>query len=103
MGEVQPHLGQPDVLDRVGGRDRDDQRLRVGHADVLARVHDQATGDEARVLPGLDHAGEPEQRGVGVGAADRLDERADDVVVRVALAVVDDRLLLHRVGGDLAA
>ena len=38
--------------------------------------------------PGLEHPGQVVQRRVGVGAADRLDERADDVVVLVALPVV---------------
>ena len=44
-------------------------------------VDDQAPHDESRVLARLDHPGEPEQRRVRVGATDRLDERADDVVV----------------------
>ena len=43
-----------------------------------------AAGDEAGVLPRLEHAGEPVQPGVDVGAPDALDERADHVVVVVA-------------------
>ena len=54
-------------------------------------LHHQPAGDEARVLPRLEHPGEVVQRGVDVGAADRLDEAADDVVVLVAVAVVADR------------
>ena len=38
-------------------------------------------------------------RGVGVAAAHRLDERAGDVVVLVAGAVVDERLGLDRLLG----
>ena len=64
------------------------QRLRVGHADVLGRGDDDAAGDEPRVLAGLDHPGQVVQRGVDVAAPHRLDERADDVVVLVALSVV---------------
>src|SRR5690606_33008415 len=55
---------------------------------------DQAPRDEPRVLPRRHHAGQVVQRGVDVGAADRLDERGDDVVVLVAVAVVAD-------GGDV--
>jgi hypothetical protein len=74
------------------------QRGRVGHADVLAGVHDQPAGDEPRVLPRLEHPREVVQRRVDVRAADRLDEAADHVVVLVAVAVVAhggpvDRLL----------
>ena len=84
LGEVELRLGQADVLERVGGRHRDHERLRVGLADVLAGQDDQAADDEAGVLPGLEHAGEPVEAGVGVGAADALDEGGDHVVVLVA-------------------
>ncbi len=76
LGQVQPRLGQPDVLHGVGGGRRDQQRARIGEPDVLGRVHDHPPGDEPGVLPRLEHARQPEQRGVGVRAADALDERA---------------------------
>ena len=43
------------------------------------------------VLPRLEHPGQVVQRRVDVAAAHRLDERADDVVVLVAVAVVAHR------------
>ena len=98
LREVELGLGQPDVLDRLRGRHRDHQRARIRQPDVLARVHDHPPGDEPGVLARLEHPGQPEERRVGIGPADALDERRDHVVVRVALAVVDDRLLLHGVG-----
>ena len=51
---------------------------------------DQPTGDEPRVLARGDHPRQVVQGGVDVAAADRLDERADHVVVLVALPVVAD-------------
>ena len=48
-------LGQPDVLDRLGGRDRDDQCLRVCVSDVLGREHDHAAREEPRILAALEH------------------------------------------------
>ena len=53
-------------------------------------MDDEATGDEPRILACLDHASEVVERGVGIRAANRLDERADDVVVLVAVPVVAD-------------
>ena len=84
LGQVELGLGQADVLDGLGGGDGHQQRLRVGLADVLAGQDDQAAGDEPGVLAGLEHAGQPVEAGVGVGAPDALDERGDDVVVVVA-------------------
>jgi hypothetical protein len=48
----------------------------------------------------VDHAGQPVEGGVGVGAADALDEGADGVEVGVALLVVEDGALLDGVLGD---
>ena len=96
LGEVDPRLGQADELDRLRGRDRRLQRGRVGHPDVLAGVHDQPPGDEPGVLARLEHPGQVVQRRVGVAAAHRLDEGADDVVVLVAVAVVADGRPVHR-------
>ena len=76
--------GSPTCSTAPGGGDGHEQRLRVGHAHVLAGQDDQAAGDEAGVLPRLQHAGQPVQPGVGVRAADRLDEGGDHVVVVVA-------------------
>ena len=88
--------GIPISCDRLGGRGGRQQRGRVGQADVLAGVHDQPAGDEPRVLAGHDHPGQVVQRGIDVRAADGLDERADHVVVLVAVPVVADRGLVDR-------
>ena len=75
------------------------QGLRVGHAHVLGGEADQAPRDVERVLARLQHARQPVQARVRVGVADRLVERADDVVVLLAGPVVQERLaregLLH--------
>jgi hypothetical protein len=42
----------------------------------------------------VQHFRQPVERGVGIGAADRLDEGGDGVVVGVAVGVVDDGLAL---------
>src|SRR6478752_6633495 len=80
LGKRDAAFGHADELHGVGRRDREGKRLRVGQADVFGRRDDEATGDEPRVLPRLDHAGEVVHGGVDVGSADGLDEGADDVV-----------------------
>ena len=66
--------------------------------------HDDAPGDEPRILPGLDHACEVVQRRVDVAPPHGLDEGADHVVVLVAVAVVPKQGAIdrtsHDVGGD---
>ena len=105
LGERDPSLRHADERDGVGGGDGDRQCLRVGEPDVLGGRDHQTARDEARVLPRLDHASEVVHRGIQVGTADRLDERADHVVVLVALTVVAQQRpvdgLRDVVGGDL--
>ena len=83
LGQVELRLGQAHELDRPRRGVGHHERHRVGHADVLAGQDHEPAGDEARVLPRLEHAGEPVEAGIGVRPADALDERADDVVVVV--------------------
>ena len=99
LGEREPALRQPDVLDRVGGGDGDRQRLRIGVPDVLGGEDDHAPRDEARVLAALQHRGQVVQRRVGIRAARGLDPGRDVVVVLVAALVVEHGLALHRVLG----
>ena len=68
------------------------QRLGIGQAHVLGGEAHQAARDVEGVLARLQHAGQPVEPGVGVGVADRLVQRADDVEVLLARAVVEQRL-----------
>lgn len=94
LGEDDPRLREADQRHRLGRRHRRRQRRRIGQSDVLARRDHQPPGDEARVLPRLDHPGQVVQGGVHVAAADRLDQRAGHVVVLVAVPVVADGRLV---------
>ena len=77
------------------GRHRDLQRLRIGKPDVLGGRDDEPAGDEQRILAGLEHASQPVDGGIGIAAANALDERRHDVVVLVAGAVVQEMPLLQ--------
>ena len=79
------------------GSDGDHERSRVGVADVFGREHDHPPGDVTGVLSAFEHRREVVHRGVGIRAAHRLDERRDEVVVRVTALVVDERTLTRRI------
>ncbi len=55
-----------------------------------------------RVFAGLQHAAQPVERGVGVGVADGFVQRGDEVVVLLALLVVEQDALLEGLGGDVS-
>ena len=75
--------GRPDELDGAGGGIGDHERLGIGEPDVLGREDHEPARDEPGVLARFEHAGEPVEAGVDVGAADALDERREHVVVLV--------------------
>ena len=87
LGQVQRRLGEAHVLDGPGRGLGHQQRLGIGQPDVLAGQDHHAAGQEAGVLPRLDHAGHPVEAGVGVRAPHALDQRADLVVVLVGALV----------------
>ena len=89
LREVQARLGQPDMLDGLRRCDRNQERARIGVADVLGREHDHAPRDVPRVLAALEHRREVVDARIGIRPAHRLDERRDEVVVRVGGLVVE--------------
>ena len=100
LGDGNARLGPADELGDLMRRLREHERHRVREAHVFGGADEDAARDEARVFAGVNHLREPVERRVGVAAAHGLDERADGVVVRVAIAVVDDGLLLDALLGD---
>ena len=107
LGEGQRPFGHPDEVHGLLRGHGQDEGLGVGQAHVLGGEAHQAARDVERVLAGLQHARQPVEAGVGVGVADRLVERADDVEVLLARAVVEEGLaregLLHGREVDAAA
>ena len=62
-------LGAAEEIVGVLGRVGDDERLRIGEADILGRHAHDAPRDEQRVLAGVEHAREIVERRVRIGAA----------------------------------
>ena len=76
--------GRAETVVGVLGRDGlSEQRLRVGQADILDGHAHQAAGDVERILAAVEHARKPIERRIGVRAAHRFVQRADQVVVAV--------------------
>ena len=64
------------------------QRLWIGIADILGSLNHDASGDKLGILPRIDHARKPVDRGIGVATAHGLNERTDNVIVHVAVFVI---------------
>uniref|UniRef100_A0A8W7PIM2 Uncharacterized protein n=1 Tax=Anopheles coluzzii TaxID=1518534 RepID=A0A8W7PIM2_ANOCL len=79
---------QPDGLDGAQRCGRYLQCVRVRQPDIFARHPHHAPADVARILAGRNHARRPVQGGVVVRGADGFVQRGYDVVVLVALPIV---------------
>ena len=71
-GDGEFALGRAEKIIGVLGRIGDDQRLRIGEADVLDRHAHDAAREEQRILAGVEHAREIIERRIGIGAAHRF-------------------------------
>jgi len=56
----------------LAGLEGQRERARVGIADVLGSHAQHAPGHVARITAAVEHAAQPVERGIGVGAAHRL-------------------------------
>ena len=88
LGRAEPVVGVP-------RRERLDDGLRIGEADVFDRRPGQPAQDVDRVLAARQHARQPIEGGIGVRAAQRFVQRADQVVVTLLGLVVERRPVLH--------
>src|SRR5207247_2643622 len=86
-------LRKPDELQCLGRGDSHAQRARVCVPDVLRGENHHAPGDEAWILARLQHRCQVVDGCVRVAAAQGLDEGGREVVVLIALAVVEKRSL----------
>ena len=64
-------------------------------------MYDDPAGEEAWILPGVNHFRQPVKSCVDIAAAHRLDEGRYRVIMRVLVAVVHHRFFLDAVFGNL--
>ena len=100
FGESEIAFGRAEEMDGVAGGEREVEGFRRGKADVFDGHADEAPGDIERVFAGLEHAAQPVKRGVGVGVADGFVQGGDEIVVLLALLVVEEDALLEGFDGD---
>jgi hypothetical protein len=100
LGEGEVAFGRAEEVHGVAGGEAEVEGFGRGEADVFDGHADDAAGDVHGVFAGLQHAAEPVEGGVGVGVADGFVQRGDDVVVLLALFVVEQDAALQGFGGD---
>ena len=88
LGQVEIALGHAVEMAGLVRRHRDLQSLIVRQPDVLAGKADEPAGDEQGILPGLQHPGQPVDGGVRVGIAHGLVEGGYQVVMLLAVLVI---------------
>ena len=97
-------LGHADEVARLIRRDGKLQGTRIGKSHILARKTHDAPRDVQGIFTRFQHAREPVNRSVGIGISHRLVERRNQIVMLLALLVVEQRLLLqallHRFARD---
>ena len=87
--------GEPEKIVDLLRRIRLNEGVRVGQADIFDRHAHEPPRDVERVLAAGKHARKPIERGVGVRAAHRFVQGADQIVMAVLRFVVDRRAPLH--------
>ena len=97
FGQRDAGLGHADLMHRVEAGVGQQQGVGIGQPDIFGGEDHQPPGDEARLLTAGQHPRQVVDGGVGVAAPDGLDEGRDDVVVLLAVLVVEGDVLLEAV------
>jgi hypothetical protein len=100
FGEGKVAFRGAEKLHCLFGGEAEIQRLGCGEADVFYGHADDAASEIKRVFSGGEHAGEPVERGVGVGVAHAFVQGGDEVVMLFAGFIVEQDALLDGFGGD---
>lgn len=70
LGDGDSRFGHADAFGEVPAGLRDDHGSGISVADVFARKNRQSATNKAWIFAGIEHAGDPVECGVGVGASD---------------------------------
>src|SRR5436190_13286143 len=100
--QIDRRLRQPQLSFRTAekvvgvlGGEGDGERPRIGEPDILDRHAHQAAREVERIFSSREHAREPIQRAIDIGAAHGFVERGDQVVVLLPGFVVDRKRLFE--------
>ena len=103
MREKVAPLGHADSVECVGTACDDAHCVRICKPRVFTGRYEHSPEDKGSVFSGGDHAREPIHRGVWVAPPQAFNKRADDIVVIIAVAVVEHDFFLNRFFGGFAA
>ncbi len=98
VGQMHIALRHSQKMARLVGGDGDLQGLGIGHPDILAGKAHQPPGDVQRILAAVQHPREPVDRRVGVAVAHGFMEGGDEVVMLLAVLVVEQGAPVHALG-----
>ena len=98
--ERDARLRHPDKFDRLLRRDRKLQRFGVSKTNVFTCENHNPPRDKTEIFPGVQHFRQQVHRAFFIRSAHAFDKRADGVVVGVAVAIVNDGLLLDAFLGN---
>ena len=85
-------------MDRVEAGVGQQQGVGIGQSNILGGKDDQTPGNEPGLLAAGEHPGQVVDRGVGVTSPDRFDKGRNDIVVLLAVLVVEGDVLLQTLG-----
>ena len=86
-----------EVVHLLGGKALQ-QRVGIGHADILDRRASETTKQVKRLLAGDEHPREIIKGSLGVGAADRFVKRGDEIVMALAVLVINGDPAMEQLG-----
>ena len=89
-----PPLRHPDKIDRLHGRNRHLQSVRICIAHILRCTDDNSPRNKFRVFPCINHFRQIIQSRIGVRAAHALDERGNRIIMVVPILIIIQRALL---------
>ena len=102
LGEGEMAFGSAKKIESIFCGESDRERAGFGQADVFTGHAHHAAGEIERVFARFDHAREPIERGVGIGIADGLVERGDEIEMLLAGFVVTQKFALQNVFEEFA-
>ncbi len=94
-------FGKPHAVESLRAGVHHGDSIRIGEAGVLAGGNQHPPENKARILAGGGHTRKPVHRRVGIAPAQTFDERADNVIMIVAVAVVQHDFFLNGLLGGL--
>ena len=94
FGQGDPALGHANLGHHLKAGVGQQQGVGIGQTHVFRGTQAQAAGNEEGILTSVNHPGQVIDGRVGIGPADALDKGRNDIVVHLAILVIDGHVFL---------